>query len=71
MKNLLIQGREEIIRLRRENEILQAKVGVFETLSNFLYAKVPGGNYGEVVDVAWQMQKQIDELSRIEAADNR
>lgn len=64
MKDLLIDARREILDLRRRNEILSAQMGVVEVFAAVLGLKRNGG--GESPDVAWALQKKIDELGRRE-----
>jgi hypothetical protein len=64
MKHLLMEAKDEILSLRRQNEILSAQVGVFEVFAAALGLK--RDNRGESVDVAWSLQKKIDELSALE-----
>lgn len=57
MKNLLITAKNEIVRLRRENEILRAQVGVVE-----VFAAVSGLRrepMGMVEDIAWILEREI------------
>lgn len=60
MKELLIEARQEILDLRRRNEILTAQMGVVEVFAAALGLKRNEG--GMAPDVAWELQKQIDEL---------
>lgn len=63
-EHLLRQGAEEIQSLRRQNEILAAKVETVELLATFLHARLPehrGVSMGE--DVAWKMLRQADEIA--------
>lgn len=52
MKDLLIHAREEIIKLRRENEILQAKIQTAELLGSFLHAQLPKQTMGFAEKIA-------------------
>lgn len=61
MKNVLIEARQEILNLRRQNEILSAQIGVVEVFAAALGLKRNTG--GAHVDVAWSLQELIDELS--------
>ena len=61
MKELLIEARQEILNLRRRNEILSAQMGVVEVFAAALGLKRNEG--GMAPDVAWALQKKIDELS--------
>lgn len=71
MKGLLIDAREEIVSLRRRNEILSAKVETMELLAGFLHAQVTSRAVGMAEDVAWKLQKEIDKLNAKDAGDAR
>lgn len=60
MKELLNEAKNEIINLRRRNEILSAQMGVVEIFAAALGMKRSEG--GMAPDVAWAIQKKIDEL---------
>lgn len=66
MKQLLIEARQEILDLRRRNEILSAQMGVVEVFAAALGLERIEGAMAP--DVAWKLQKEIDELSRQELA---
>jgi hypothetical protein len=61
MKHLLIEARQEILDLRRRNEILSAQMGVVEVFAAALGLKRSEG--GASPDVAWALQNKIAELS--------
>ena len=61
MKQLLTAARQEIVGLRRRNEILEAQVAVVEVFASALGLKP--GERGAAPDVAWALQKKIDEMS--------
>lgn len=65
-KDLLIQSREEILQLRRRNEILSAKVEIVDLFACVLHTKPATPSYGESVDVAWEIQRAIDEMNMAE-----
>lgn len=62
MKDLLEEAREEIIHLRRRNEILSAKVEMIDLFACVLNTRPwePRETVGE--DIAWKLQKKINEL---------
>jgi hypothetical protein len=60
MKHLLLEAKHEIEALRRRNEILQAQVEVVEVFSVALLGPRPP--QGMSIDVAWSLQKKINEL---------
>lgn len=68
MKELLTEARREILDLRRRNEILSAQMGVVEVFAAALGLKRNEG--GASPDVAWALQKKIDELVYAEAAES-
>ena len=65
MKNLLMQAREEILSLRRRNELLQAQVDVVTIFGAALLGPRP--SQGMSIDVAWALQKEIDRLDAPES----
>lgn len=60
MKHLLNQALNEIVALRRRNEILQAQVDVVNVFAVALLGRPP--TQGATIDVAWSLQKKISEL---------
>lgn len=60
--NLLKRGQETILRLRRANEILGAKVETMETMRLFLMSEPRLPGTGAEVDIAWEMGRAADEL---------
>ena len=69
MKNLLNEAQHEILRLRRENEILQAKAEVMDLFACVLHTSPASRNQGMSPDVAWKLQKAIDEMELKERND--
>ena len=69
MKNLLDDARREIIRLRRDNEILHAKVEVMDLFACVLHTQAANRSEGAAPDVAWALQQAIDELSEKQMAE--
>jgi hypothetical protein len=67
MKDLLTSAMHEILQLRRQNEILAAKVEVMDLFACVLNSEPARRSQGMAVDVAWVLQKQIDELTKEEA----
>jgi hypothetical protein len=63
MKDLLNDAKQEILDLRRENEILRAKVETMDTLANIFFASPPSRTVGMKIDVAWELQKKIDAIT--------
>jgi hypothetical protein len=62
MKNLLIDAREEILRLRRENEILRAKVDTMDLFALVLNTKPAYFGHAMSEDVAWKLDKEIQRI---------
>lgn len=65
-KGLLIGAREEILSLRRRNEILSAKVEMIDLFSLVLHTKPAYPSQGASVDVAWELERAIREMDREE-----
>ena len=65
MKNLLNDARHEILNLRRENEILRAKVEMIDLFASVLHTQPALRREGRAPDVAWALQKKIDELDAL------
>jgi len=70
MKEILNNARNEIIELRRKNELLSSQMYVVEVFAAALGFK--RNEYGMVPDIAWILQNKIEELSYQEkvAVDN-
>lgn len=66
MKQLLMHAMEEIRRLRHDNEILRAKVEVMDLFALVLNTTPNRQRVGEGEDVAWFLQKEIQELENAE-----
>lgn len=66
MKHILNEALHEIARLRRQNEILSAKVEVMDLFAVVLHTKPSYPNECASVDVAWQIQKEIDLINEEE-----
>jgi hypothetical protein len=50
----------EIRRLRRDNELLSAKVQTMELLGQFLHSRVGAGTMeGHVIDIAWKLEQRV------------
>lgn len=67
LEELLLNAKHEIDDLRRRNEILNAKVEVMELFACVLHTEPARRSQGAAPDVAWALQKKIDEI-RKEAA---
>jgi hypothetical protein len=62
MKTLLEDAEREIQSLRRENQILSAKVEMIDLFACVLQTNPAIRSQGESIDVAWQLRKAIAEL---------
>ncbi len=62
LKDLLSNAMHEIRDLRRRNEILNAKVEVMDLFACVLHTTPASRSQGAAPDVAWLLQKKIDEL---------
>lgn len=60
MKELLEDARHEILTLRRQNELLNAQMGIVEVFAAALGLKRV--ERGMSPDVAWMLEKKIEEL---------
>lgn len=65
MKELLTSAMHEIHNLRRRNEILSAKVEVMELFACVLHTKAASHIQGASPDVAWALQKKINEIDSV------
>lgn len=59
LKGLLQDAAHEIRALRRERDLLQAKVDGFELAGAMLFARPQEPNRGESIDVAWQLDRAV------------
>lgn len=60
MKDLLINAQNEIVQLRKQNEILKAKVDVMELFACVLHTNPARMVQGQEIDVVWQIQQYLD-----------
>jgi len=68
MKHLLLAAKSEIERLRRQNEILNAKVSTMELFATVLHTNPSYPPMGASVDIAWELQRAHDQLEFDEVA---
>jgi hypothetical protein len=68
IKNLLLRAQHEILDLRRHNEVLQAKVDTMDLFALVLRTTPAHQTIGMGEDVAWLIDKEIQEINRREAA---
>lgn len=62
MRDLLNDAVHEIRDLRRQNEILLAKVETMDLLACFLHTSPATRSQGMAPNVEWALQQKIDEL---------
>jgi len=60
MKDLLLRAKHEIVALRRSNELLSAQMEIVQVFAVALGIRPQ--NQGACVDVAWELQREIDKL---------
>jgi hypothetical protein len=68
MKHLLNEARDEIVRLRRANEILGAKVEMIELFACVLHTTPARASVGMGEDVAWKLQQMVEDIEAGEKA---
>ncbi len=61
VREVITEAIAEISRLRRENEILAAKVDVMDLFACVLITSAATRSHGESVDVVWKLNKALDE----------
>lgn len=64
-KSLLQRAREEIITLRRANEILSAKQEMIDLFAVVLNTQPAYRNQAATEDVAWLLQREIDNIDAV------
>lgn len=69
IKNLLLHAQSEILTLRRHNEILQAKVDTMDLFGLVLRTQPQYQSMGMGEDIAWLIDKEVQEMERREKAD--
>ena len=62
MDDLLQRAAEEIRILRRQNEVLRAKVDTMDLMATFLMTRPHLPGQGMAEDVAWLLDKKAQEL---------
>ena len=67
MKHLLNDAKHEIISLRRENEILRAKVEVMDLFACVLHTTAASRSQGMSVDIVYDIEKRIRAIDEMEA----
>jgi hypothetical protein len=60
MKHILMQAKQEIVDLRRRNEILSAQMAIVDVFAAALGLHREGGVMHP--DVAWELQNEIEKL---------
>lgn len=67
-KHLLLEAKAEIESLRRQNEILHAKVSTMELFATVLHTDPRYPSQAMAVDVAWNIQRAVEEIEAKERA---
>jgi hypothetical protein len=62
LKPLLEQARDEILTLRRQNEILSAKVETMELFACVLRTQPAAILQGYSEDIAWKLEREIQSI---------
>lgn len=62
MKHLLLEAREEITRLRRENEVLRAKVETMELFAQTLRTQPYYEPMGMAEDVVFKLSREVQKI---------
>jgi len=62
---MLIASADEITRLREQNRVLAAQVGVLEIFATALGMR--RGGEGAEIDLVWKLRKRIDEIQKEQA----
>jgi hypothetical protein len=68
IESLLSEAKREIVSLRRQNEILRAKVQVLDMLSMLVHRHEPANLECMSVDIVWELEKKIQDLSDLGSA---
>ena len=66
MKHLLLEAKAEIDRLRRRNEILEAKVSTMELFATVLHTNPHYPSEVMSEDVAWKLHRAFTEIEQEE-----
>ncbi len=64
LEEILSSAAFEIRDLRRRNELLQAKVEMIDLFACILFTKPAQNSQGASPDVAWAIDKKLDELRK-------
>lgn len=60
VEELLRKAKYEVETLRRQNEILRAKVDTMELMATLLHTQAAYRSQGETIDIVWEIQKQLN-----------
>lgn len=71
MKNLLNSAKHEINALRKQNEILRAKVEVMDLFAVVLHTKPAYPEQVSCVDVVWEIERELTKLEEEPAKSGR
>lgn len=67
-KHLLLSAKNEVLQLRRVNEILGAKVEVMELFACVLHTQAAHQGGGMGIDVVWEIDRALNEQAIASAA---
>jgi hypothetical protein len=67
LKHILNNAKHEIVTLRRENEILRAKVEMIELFALVLHTKPAHHSQGMGEDIVWKISKHLEEMAKEES----
>lgn len=62
LEEVLLGAQQEIISLRRQNELLRAKVEVMDLFACVLHTTAASRSEGMSIDIAWQLGKELEKL---------
>lgn len=62
-QELLQRAATEIQSLRRQNEIINARLSTFDSIMQVLHAQLPSQNMGMSEDLVWEINKHLESES--------
>jgi hypothetical protein len=61
---LLFQASQEIKKLRRENELMSARLNMFDTITKMLHTNFEQRNGGMTPDLVWEIDKFVESRAK-------
>lgn len=58
---LLFEAAQEIKQLRSQNQLMAARLGVFDSMMSVLNAQVPHSQMGMSEDLVWKIERHLNE----------